>query len=217
MTDDKHSDPASSDEPAGEFVDESADRSASDRSASDRSALDSSVPESVPEVVRSEDRLEALHDLGVVGTEPEPAFDRCTRIAASLLEAPVSLVNFVGESRQWLKSHVGFEKQELGLEPSFCTRVIDKGAPLVVEDAAEDERFAEPTCVAEHGLRFYAGAPLTVGKRVPPVGTLCVLGEEPRSPTEEQIRRLGDLAALIEDELADRWSGKPVTPGSVTS
>jgi len=178
----------------------------------DRSASTSSVPESVPEVVWSEDRLEALHDLEVLGTEPEPAFDRCTRIATGLLGAPVSLVNFVGERRQWLKSRVGFEKQELDLEPSFCTRVIDKGAPLVVEDAAGDERFAETTCVAEHGFRFYTGVPLTVGDGVPPVGTLCVLSEEPQSPTEEQIRQLEDLAALIEDELADRRNEK--TAGS---
>ena len=196
MTDEEHSGPV--------FPAEEADRSA------DRSASTSSFPESVPEVVWSEDRLEALHDLEVLGTEPEPAFDRCTRIATGLLDAPVSLVNFVGERRQWLKSRVGFEKQELDLEPSFCTRVIDKGAPLVVEDAAGDERFAETTCVAEHGFRFYAGVPLTVGSGVAPVGTLCVLGEEPQSPTEEQIRQLEDLAALIEDELADRWARRTV-------
>ena len=43
-------------------------------------------------------RLRALRRYEVVGTEPEPNFDRITRVAASLFEVPIALINFVAES-----------------------------------------------------------------------------------------------------------------------
>jgi PAS domain S-box-containing protein len=145
-------------------------------------------------------RLEALRRYDILDTEPESAFDRIAALAAHLFDAPVSIINFVAEDRQWFKSTVGFDEQETGLDVSFCVYTVANEAPFVVEDLAADDRFADNPYVVEDGIRFYAGAPLTTpdGQRL---GTVCVLDTEPRSPSPERVERLSDLAALVVDEL----------------
>jgi len=145
-------------------------------------------------------RLEALRRYDILDTEPEPAFDRITDLAASFFDAPVSIVNFIGADRQWFKSSIGVEECETGLDISFCAYTVTTGQPFVVEDLTADERFADNPYVTEKGIRFYAGAPLTTpdGHRL---GTLCVLDTEPRTPSSEALTCLDDLSAMVMDEL----------------
>jgi len=160
----------------------------------------SSLPSSVSEVVRDDGRLEALSKQNILDTDPEPAFDRITRLAGHLLDVPTSIINFVAEDRQWFKSAVGFDEKEISLDISFCVYTLEKGEVLVVEDLAKDERFKNNPLVTEQGVRFYAGAPLITpdGKRL---GTLCVLDTKPRDPSPEVVDRLADLAEMVVDEL----------------
>ena len=152
------------------------------------------------EAVRDETRLAALRRYQVLDTEPEPAFDRITDLAAAFFDAPVSIVNFVADERQWFKSTIGIDEQETGLDVSFCVYTVANGARFVVEDLAADERFADNPYVTEEGMRFYAGVPLTTpgGHRI---GTLCILDTESRSPSDDDLARLEDLAAMVVDEL----------------
>jgi PAS domain S-box-containing protein len=145
-------------------------------------------------------RLKALRRYQILDTEPEPAFDRITRLASHLFDAPVAIVNFVAADRQWFKSRVGIETRETDLDVSFCVDPVCSGDPLVVEDLTADERFADNPFVVEHGFRAYAGVPLTTPDGYQ-LGTLCVLDTEPRSPSAEMIDRLADLAAMVVDEL----------------
>ncbi len=65
---------------------------------------------------------------------------------------------------------------------------------MVVLDACNDARFAtNPLVTGEPGIRFYAGAPISVrGQRI---GSLCVISREPRLEiAEAQLRQLVDLA-----------------------
>jgi PAS domain S-box-containing protein len=161
---------------------------------------DSSVPPSISPAVQDGDRLEALRRYDILDTAPEPAFDRITDLAAALFDAPVSIVNFVADDRQWFKSTVGLDETETGLEVSFCIYTVANEEVFVVEDLAADDRFADNPYVTDHGVRFYAGAPLTTrdGHRL---GTLCILDTEPRSPSAEALDRLEDLAGMVVDEL----------------
>jgi hypothetical protein len=54
-------------------------------------------------------RLEGLHRYGILDTPEEPAYDRMTRLASRLLEAPMSLISLLDESRQWFKSRHGLD------------------------------------------------------------------------------------------------------------
>ena len=158
------------------------------------------TPAAIPQ--DEEERLAALGRLGLLDSEPEERFDRLARLAAGLLEAPVSLVTLVDRDRQWFKSKVGTLIEETSRDVSFCAHAILGAEAMVVPDALQDARFADnPIVAGPPHVRFYAGCPLTLPDGHA-LGTLCVLDTRPRQLTAEQRRLLRDLADLVEEELA---------------
>jgi EAL domain-containing protein (putative c-di-GMP-specific phosphodiesterase class I) len=146
-------------------------------------------------------RLEALIELGLLDTDPEWRFDRITSLAKSHFGVDFALVSLVDAERQWFKSKCGFEGSETAREHSFCGHAILEAGPLVVEDARKDPRFAgNPLVRGETGLRFYAGVPLRT-RSGHAVGTLCILGREPRSLTPSELSDLQCLAEEVENEV----------------
>ncbi|MEF8939404.1 MAG: hypothetical protein V5A22_06115, partial [Salinivenus sp.] len=93
-------------------------------------SLDRSGPASINGLIHDEERLQALRRYDILDTAPEPAFDRITRLAAHLFDAPVALVSFVNRDRQWFKSTVGIDEQEIGLDTSLCVYTLEKGDVL---------------------------------------------------------------------------------------
>ncbi len=148
-------------------------------------------------------RLEALWDLEVLDTSSEPLFDRLTRLASTLLDAPIALVSLVDADRQWFKAKVGLDATETPREHAFCAWAILGEEPLVVPDATADPRFTNnPLVVEEPRIRFYAGAPVRVGEAT--VGTLCVIDREPRTATQKELALLGELAGAVGEALTLR-------------
>jgi GAF domain-containing protein len=146
-------------------------------------------------------RLAALRQLALLDSEPEERFDRLARLAAGLLQAPVSLVTLVDHDRQWFKSRVGTLIEETSRDASFCAHAILGDEAMIVPDALEDERFADnPIVAGPPHVRFYAGCPLTLPDGHA-LGTLCVLDTRPRQLSAEQRALLRDLADLVEEEL----------------
>lgn len=149
-------------------------------------------------------RLAALGRLDLIGTPPEPAFDRIVRLAAAVLDVPIALITLVDADRSWYKARVGTDLSETGRDASFCAHTIVQppGEPLVVADTWLDDRFEEhPLVVANPKARFYAGYAL----RTPDghaIGTLCVVDRVPRSLSTRDLLALADLAALAEQLLA---------------
>ncbi len=148
------------------------------------------------------ERLQTLRDLDLLDTMPEERFDRITRIARQLFSVPIALVSLVDEDRQWFKSRQGLDAKQTPRDISFCGHaIIDKQA-LIVQDALDDERFADNPLVCDApNIRFYAGCPIAApnGHRI---GTLCLIDQEPRSFSDEDSARLRELAMMVEDELS---------------
>jgi phosphoribosyl 1,2-cyclic phosphodiesterase len=150
---------------------------------------------------KESDRLAALYRLALLDSAPEERFDRLTRLAAGLLEAPVTLVTLVDHDRQWFKSRVGTLLTETPRDVSFCAHAILGGEAMIVPDAREDERFADnPIVLGPPHVRFYAGCPLMLPDGHA-MGTLCVIDTRPRRLSETQLGLLRDLADLVEEEL----------------
>ncbi len=146
-------------------------------------------------------RLRALHETGLLDTEPEERFDRFTRIAAALFDVPIALVSLVDKDRQWFKSRQGTDVSQTDRDKAFCAHVILGNDVMQVPDALADDRFADnPLVTGEPRVRFYAGAPLSLGDGSP-VGTLCVIDHRARNLDEGQLRLLSDLSKLVEREL----------------
>lgn len=146
-------------------------------------------------------RVAALMALDILDTEPEERFDRITRLARELFDAPICLVSFIDDERQWFKSKLGFEGTEMPRAASLCGRAIEEDRGFSVEDTHADPELAtHPLVLHEPRVRFYASQPLhTIAGHA--VGTLCVADRKPRRFSERQASLLADLARMAENEL----------------
>ncbi|MDQ2967326.1 MAG: GAF domain-containing protein [Actinomycetota bacterium] len=155
------------------------------------------------------ERLAAVRRYEVLDTPADGAFDRITRLASLVLEMPIAIVSLVDHDRIWFKSAQGLEGvEQIDRDPGLCASAILADEPWVIEDAKADPRaLANPLVAGEFGLRFYAGSALRTHDGYN-LGTLCVIDKEPRQLTEQQIRVLDDLAALVVDELELRLAAR---------
>jgi PAS domain S-box-containing protein len=157
------------------------------------------------ETVVSESETERLRSLSlyeILDTGPEPAFDDLTALAADICHTPISLITFLDQTRQWVKSKTGFTQSELPGEEAFCAYTIRQKDVMVVPDATKDERFSNnPMVKGEPHIRYYAGYPL-LSNTGHGLGALCVLDTVPHEidPHElEQLRLLGhEVTQLLE-------------------
>src|SRR5262249_47638344 len=137
-------------------------------------------------------------------TPSEPSFDRITRITKNALGVPMAAVSLVDGHRQWLKSRQGPLAHETCKSLSFCNVAIQLPEPLVVEDAARDERFKDNALVlGPPYIRAYLGAQL----RTPDgydLGALCAIDVKPRRFDAKDITLLKDLADMVMSEFEAR-------------
>lgn len=146
-------------------------------------------------------RLAALRALRILDTPPDPKLDRLTRLVAKVLEAPTVLVTLVDENRQWFKSKVGLEGQETPRRLSFCAHAVAANDRLEIPDALQDPRFADnPYVTGPPHIRFYVGE-LLRDPEGHPLGTLCILGPEPRVLDDEARSLLRDFAEVAAQQL----------------
>lgn len=142
-------------------------------------------------------RLEALRQLRILDTEPEPDFDDIVKLASSICGTTVSLINLVDEKRHWFKAKTGTTVNEVSPEVSFCTHTIQQNDVLVIHDALADEKFVQnPLVTGEPHIRFYAGIPLLTSEGLK-LGTLCVIDQEPRQLNEQQLFSLRILSRQV--------------------
>ncbi len=146
-------------------------------------------------------RMASLRALQILDTEREDRFDRITRLASALFNAPVALVSLIDENRQWFKSCFGLDLRETSRDAAFCAHVVYDREPMIVPDTFLDARFADnPLVLDEPRIRFYAGCPLILDDGAC-IGTLCVFDTRPRSMEATDLARLRDLAALAVQEI----------------
>jgi PAS domain S-box-containing protein len=150
-------------------------------------------------------RLLALQGYQLLDTLPEKEFDEITRLAAAVCQVPVALISLVDDKRQWFKSKVGLDICEIKRDIAFCTHAMAGGyAPLVVPDTREDERFHDnPLVTGEPNIAFYAGVAL-FDEAGYALGSLCVIDQQPRKLSHQQIDALQLLARLVLEKMEMR-------------
>ncbi|HXH88104.1 MAG TPA: GAF domain-containing protein [Gaiellaceae bacterium] len=153
-------------------------------------------------------RMAAVRRYDVLDTPPDGAFDRVTALAARLFDVPISIVSIVDTDRIWFKSHYGIDVEQIDREAGLCASAICQDDPWLVTNAGVDVRTIDnPLVAGELGLRFYFGVPLTTADGYN-LGTLNVIGVEPREVTEDEVATLKDLAAIVVDELEVRLGAR---------
>lgn len=150
-------------------------------------------------------RLRFLRELGLLDSPEEDAFDRLTRLASRLLQAPVSLVSLVDENRQFFKSQVGLDepwasRRETPLTHSFCKHVVATGEPLIVTDARLDPILKDNLALTDLNVVAYLGVPLSMENGAD-LGSFCVIDHQPRQWSAAQIELVKELGAAAAHEI----------------
>ena len=142
-------------------------------------------------------RLNKLIAYNILDTDAEDIFDEVTKTAAAICDAKISLVSLIDNHRQWFKSKHGVDASETPRDISYCGHTILSDELMIVEDAADDERFCDnPLYLGPPHVKFYAGAPLITpdGFRI---GTLCVIDPEKKTLLPHQILALKSLSKQV--------------------
>ncbi|MBK8025259.1 MAG: GAF domain-containing protein [Chloroflexi bacterium] len=152
-------------------------------------------------VLNDRDRLLVLRDLALIDADQEPVFDRLTRLASTIVGAPISVMTMVGDEYQFFKSAYGVgELRSTALSHSFCKHVVADNAPLVIDDAREHPVLYDNGAVADLGVIGYLGFPLNIasGKTL---GSLCVVDVAPRHWDAAEIEIIRELAEMVKEEI----------------
>lgn len=144
-----------------------------------------------------EARLRALHQYGILDTDPEEAFDDIVHLAAQICGTAMASINLIDADRQWLKAKVGLEIKEIPIEAGLCKICIQQREPLIVFDTWADEQLKTNSVVTSYPyVRFYAGIPL-IAPQGEAIGTLFAIDRVPRKITDEQVEALKALSRQV--------------------
>jgi GAF domain-containing protein len=154
----------------------------------------------IPE--NEDERMEAVHRLAILDTEPEERFDYLTKEAIEKLNVPISTVTILDKEREWFKSVQGLPEKEGKRALSFCGHALFADNIFIVEDTLKDPRFADNPMVTGYPfIRFYGGIALLDHKTGQPVGVFCIKDTKPRSLDADEVQIFIDLANRAEAEL----------------
>ncbi len=161
-------------------------------------------------------RVHRLRELGL-GDRPDPEFDEFARTLAGAAGAPLAMVNFIDQDRQYFAGlyapslvTAGTGGGDTADDPArtmdrdhgWCPHVVVRRKALVLDDVCSYPRFAGNPVVDEIGIRSYIGAPL-IDRTGTALGTICVVDREPRPwgrPGLEFIKsRAAELVGLIHE------------------
>lgn len=149
-------------------------------------------------------RLAKLHELLVLDSCPERAYDDIVNLLATNLDVPMVMVNMLDSDRDWYKSLRGLTVNESPSVNSFCEAFFNTTDDLIlVEDTRLDPRFAShPYVLNKPYIRFYASARLSFDGHT--VGTLCAYDVQPLQISAEQVDQMRLLANAVIELLCKR-------------
>ncbi len=137
------------------------------------------------------------------GRASTDALNRIAALAAHLMRTSASQVSLLTDV-QTIAGGAGLEPSAVGsqgpLEDSLCTVTADLGGPLVVSDAAGDDRVRSLPPVTSGAVGSYLGVPLS-GRDGRPFGALCVFDAVPRPWSSSDVAVLEELAHAVVSEL----------------
>ena len=151
--------------------------------------------------IEKERRHQALENLEILDTLPEPEFDDLVILASEICGTPISLISLIDSERQWFKAAVGLAAVETSITLSFCAHAIAEKGLFLVEDATRDDRFKyNPLVLGSPHIRFYAGMPLYDSDGIA-IGTLCVIDTVSRGLSPGQTKALAILSHEVQSRL----------------
>ncbi len=159
------------------------------------------------------ERLRDLESLGIVeqNIRQDQRFASLPKLASYLTSCPQAWINIIDKNTQHCKADFGqnsvlsYMSREIPRGLTACQFVLNNNCePLVIEDCTVDDR-TKVISETSGGTfpKFYAGSPI-VSKKGFILGTFCVMDEEPRSISHQQLDGLRLLADQFVELLDTR-------------
>jgi serine phosphatase RsbU (regulator of sigma subunit) len=153
-------------------------------------------------------RLAAVRESALIDSEPETVFDDLAALAATITGVPRAFITVLDDERSYWKSAIGVGEPGVGerfspAHESPCHLIVATDRPLIVDDAARDERLAGIASVGRLGIGAWAGYPIH-SEDGQVLGALCVLDSAPRAWTRAHREALAVLARSVTCEISLR-------------
>lgn len=146
------------------------------------------------------ERLRAVEASGLLHSPKEECFDRLVELGARMFDVQIAMFTLLTSSEQWFKAKTGFDGDVTPREWAFCNYTLVENELTVLDDLANDPRFADnPTIGEPHNFRFYAGAPVRDENGFA-LGSICIIDDAPRlfgAEDQKALTTLADAASII--------------------
>lgn len=156
-----------------------------------------------------QERVKALARYQIMHSPAEESFNRIARLATLVFNVPIAHISFIDTDNIFVKAKTGLTGgTTYPRNTSLCTLVILKEDILFFENIPEMDPciMADPVMIAELGFKFYAGAPIKTPDGFN-IGTICLIGTQPRSFSEKDGEILKHMAMIVMDEIELRLKG----------
>ena len=151
------------------------------------------------------DRLDEIATFDLFSDAVRKRLDTLSAETARQLDMPAAMVSIVLDTAQYVAGSYGLpawlvDAGGTPVEWSLCAVTVRTRVGYAVEDAANDSLQQDNPLVTEGVLSSYAGTPLVTSDGHV-IGAHCVIDDQPRRFTREQLRRLEAIGAEIVREL----------------
>lgn len=142
-------------------------------------------------------RIQSLLAYSVIDTPSEEFYDTLNSLVSTICNTPISLISFIDGERQWYKSKIGIEEDEIPVEETICQYSLLEDDILEIPDTLNDIRLVDnPSVQVENGIRFYAGISLRA-ENGHAIGSVCAADFKPQQLSDMQKQSLRDIAKMI--------------------
>lgn len=158
-------------------------------------------------------RLAAVDRLGILDTEPDPAYDGIVALAAHVCATPIAFIGVLDADRAWLKASIGVECTELprDLLAAGFGSAQDRGVIAIEDVAARSDLADHPWVAGPPGIRFVATTNICVDGIA--VGALVVVDTQPRRLDDRQEEMLHRLGRQVDHLFALRQAMRGISEG----
>jgi len=148
--------------------------------------------------VNEAERLKAVNKFLTLKISRGNELTEIARYAAEICHAKMAFITLMAADAEHILFGIGSEVKKISRKDSFCYYALQATDVFVVPDASLDSRFAgNPFCEPNGmNIKFYAGASL-ISNDGHKLGTLCVVGPEPKELSEIQQKMLAVLSRQV--------------------
>lgn len=149
-------------------------------------------------------RIRAVNNTGLMDAGRQAAFDRLAHLAATIVDAPLTIVSLVGAEKQYFVADHGLpspfkESRELPIDSSICRYTLE-GESIISSNALNDPLLQFHPSTGPWGIVALVVIPL-INPDGHVLGTFCAIDNKEREWSEHEISVMRELTLSIMTEI----------------